>query len=93
MTSIKAHGSSCYTSCVKCLQTFYNAGYHHVLDWRLGVDIIKLMLDTSYDMGFASGLITPYADLKDVIDLAGTNTASAHNGVTYNSTTMELTES
>lgn len=93
MASIKAHASSCHTSCVKCLQTFYNAGYHHVLDWRLGVDIINLMLDTSYDMGFASGLTTPYADLKDVIDLAGTNTASAHNGVSYNSTMMELTDS
>lgn len=92
MNSIKAHASSCHTSCVKCLQTFYNAGYHHVLDWRLGVDIIKLMLDSGYDMGYSSGLTTPYADLKDVIDLAGKNTAAAHNGVVYDPITMELTD-
>jgi hypothetical protein len=92
MKSIKVHAPSCHTSCVKCLQTFYNAGYHHVLDWRLGVDIIKLMLDKGYDMGYASGLITPYADLKAVIDLAGNNTAAAHNNVVYDPTTMELTD-
>ena len=92
MKSIKVHAPSCHTSCVKCLQTFYNAGYHHVLDWRLGVDIIKLMLDKGYDMGYASGLITPYADLKAVIDLAGNNTAAAHNGVVYDPTTMEVTD-
>lgn len=92
MNSIKNHASSCHTSCVKCLQTFYNAGYHHILDWRLGVDIIKLMLDTNYEMGYASGLDTPYADLKALIDQAGINTAAAHNGVSYNPTTMELTD-
>jgi len=93
MQSIKNHATSCHTSCVKCLQTFYNAGYHHVLDWRLGVDIIKLMLDTGYDIGYASGLSTPYADLKAVIDQAGKNTAAAHNDVSYDPTTMELTDS
>lgn len=93
MNSIKTHASSCHTSCVKCLQTFYNSGYHHVLDWRLGVDVIQLMLNTGYDMGYASGLITPYGDLKDVIDQAGNNTAASHIGVSYNPTTMEITDS
>ena len=96
MQSIKNHAKSCHTSCVKCLQTFYNAGYHHVLDWRLGVDIIKLMLDASYDMGYPSGyasdLSTPYDDLKAVIDQAGKNTAAAHNGVSYDPETMKLTD-
>lgn len=76
MQSIKNHQKDCPTACVKCLQTFYNSGYHHVLDWRLGVDLIKLMLDSEYKMGWGN-YDTPYGDMRSIIDNAGNVAAMA----------------
>ena len=70
MQSIKSHANECSASCVKCLQTYQNAGYHHILDWRLGMDIIKLMLDSSYVMGKEDYYDTPYGDLFNQFKLA-----------------------
>lgn len=89
MQSIKNHQDHCQTACVKCLQTFYNAGYHHVLDWRLGIDVIKLMLDPSYSMGLGD-YKTPYGDLESMIDTAGKNAAAADIQVTYDSNNKTL---
>lgn len=89
MQSIKNHSDNCQTACVKCLQTFYNSGYHHVLDWRLGVDLIKLMLDQQYTMG-QNGFNTPYGDLESIIDIAGKNTDDADAQVSYNITEKSL---
>lgn len=82
MQSIKSHQDHCQTACVKCLHTFYNAGYHHVLDWRLGVDLIKLMLDPNYTMGY-NDFTTPYGDLESIIDIAGQGADEADSQVTY----------
>ncbi|MCQ2193730.1 MAG: DEAD/DEAH box helicase [Paludibacteraceae bacterium] len=90
MRSIKNHQKNCQTACVKCLQTFYNAGYHHVLDWRLGVDLIKLMLDPDYTMG-VDDYSTPYGDLADIIDVAGQGADHADSSVFYDNTKKELT--
>ena len=60
-----------------------NAGYHHVLDWRLGVDLIKLMLDNSYDMGYTDLDSTPYGDLREQMRIAGET-------VTRNNSLIEL---
>lgn len=70
MESIQNHEQECQTACVKCLQTYQNAGYHHVLDWRLGLDIIKLMLDQSYIMGHDDLDDTPYGDLRHQFEVA-----------------------
>ena len=71
LTAILSHRDQCSTSCPKCLRTYQNAGYHHVLDWRLGVDLIKLMLDDSYDMGYTDLDCTPYGDLREQMRIAG----------------------
>ena len=47
------HAQKCLTACQKCLKTYTNRGFHHVLDWRLGMGIISLMLDQNYDFGFS----------------------------------------
>ena len=70
MRSILNHAQECQTACVKCLQTYQNAGYHHVLDWRLGLDIIKLMLDPTYIMGHDDLDDTPYGDLRHQFEVA-----------------------
>lgn len=69
--AILHHKDECKTSCPKCLNTFYNRGLHHVLDWRLGMDIIKLMLDNTYDMGYSDLSNVVYGDLASVLNSVG----------------------
>ena len=59
------HRKECLTACQQCLMTYSNRGYHHVLDWRLGVGILRLMLDPNYDFGFDEGNQEKYEELKD----------------------------
>ena len=55
----------CLTACQKCLKTYNNRGFHHVLDWRLGVGIINLMLDKNYDFGLQTPQNHEYLELAD----------------------------
>lgn len=86
MQSIRNHAQECKTSCPKCLNTYYNRGLHHVLDWRLGMDVIKLLLDNTYEMGFNDLGKTPYGDLANVLNEIGNRVANANPGrLTYQS--------
>ena len=60
------HRNNCLTACQKCLLTYGNRGFHHVLDWRLGVGILRLMLDGTYDFGFDVSKRTSYRELEDL---------------------------
>lgn len=35
-------------ACYRCLHRYGNQAYHGLLDWRLGLDAIALLLDSSY---------------------------------------------
>lgn len=59
------HREHCLTACQQCLMSYNNRGFHHVLDWRLGVGILRLMLDESYDFGFSQDERIKYEELKD----------------------------
>lgn len=59
------HRHNCLTACQKCLLTYNNRGFHHVLDWRLGVGILRLMLDPTYDFGFTPSDRKRYGELED----------------------------
>ena len=59
------HRSNCLTACQKCLMSYNNRGFHHVLDWRLGVGILRLMLDKNYNFGFTENDRNEYEELKD----------------------------
>ena len=74
------HRKECKTACPHCLKVFNNSGLHHILDWRLGMDLIKLMLDEDYKMGLENvDLQTPYMDLKDQFDTAIQEVREAHS--------------
>lgn len=47
----KAHAEQCRTSCYKDLQNYRNLNYHGILDWRLGLGLIRVMNDSSYKVG------------------------------------------
>lgn len=59
------HRRDCLTACQKCLLTYSNRGFHHVLDWRMGVGLLRLMLDRNYDFGFREGDRWKYEEMKD----------------------------
>lgn len=40
------HGAGCDSSCYDCLRDYGNAGEHALLDWRLGLDLLRLACDT-----------------------------------------------
>ena len=42
-----AHSKSCVNSCHRCLREFGNMAYHPILDWRLGLDMAQLALDSN----------------------------------------------
>ncbi|MBU3660504.1 MAG: hypothetical protein FGM14_11565 [Flavobacteriales bacterium] len=60
----ESHLNECKTSCQKCLNAYDNAGYHHVLDWRLGIGLLRLMLDENFVFGFNSDINFP--ELQDL---------------------------
>lgn len=76
------HTSKCKTSCRTCLNTYGNQGLHHILDWRLGIDLIKLMLDSNYDMGLYDFAHTPYNDLSAIFDAVSNRVTKANRYVT-----------
>jgi hypothetical protein len=73
------HMEICKTSCQKCLNTYDNAGYHHVLDWRLGIGILRLMIDKDFKFGYDANL--DYPELKDLIELIN-NTSTTYGKIT-----------
>ena len=66
------HRKSCLTACQDCLLAYNNRGFHHVLDWRMGVGILRLMLDDSYDFGFSPASRKEFEELKDYDNILST---------------------
>lgn len=58
------HRKHCDSSCYQCLQMYRNMPYHGLLDWRLGVSLLRLMVDTNYKLG-TDGKFEAYPELKD----------------------------
>ena len=53
------HREQCLQGCYKCLHRYGNQPYHGLLDWRLGLDVIQLMLDPSSDAGLGGSFTGP----------------------------------
>jgi ATP-dependent helicase YprA (DUF1998 family) len=70
--SIIEHKQDCNSSCQKCLNTYGNSGYHHILDWRLGIGLLRLMKNASYSFGFIESeeINFELEDLKELINNA-----------------------
>ena len=66
--SIIDHKDSCYSSCQKCLNSYNNSGYHHVLDWRLGLGLIRLMKEKDYTFGLTN-INLDHKEITDVFDI------------------------
>lgn len=77
------HRHNCLTACQKCLLTYNNRGFHHVLDWRLGVGILRLMLDPTYDFGFTPSDRMRYMELEDWGHILEASADKCHLTSTY----------
>lgn len=44
------HGAACTSSCPGCLRNYENRFNHWALDWRLGLDVVDLVLGRSLDL-------------------------------------------
>ena len=77
------HSGSCKTSCQKCLNAYDNSAYHHILDWRLGLGLLRLMQNEAYQFGIDGDLNYPeLRDLKGIIKHVSNTYDTVHNNVT-----------
>lgn len=47
----KTHARECLTGCYRCLHRYGNQQYHGLLDWRLGLDVLRILMDPNYRCG------------------------------------------
>ena len=58
-----SHREKCQEACYDCLQVYRNMPYHGLLDWRLGITLLRLMTDEDYKAGSDGNL--RYPELED----------------------------
>lgn len=72
------HITDCDSSCYRCLKTYQNMPYHGLLDWRLGIALFRVMVDSSYKAG-ADGNFG-YPELKGWTDTAKERLVALNEG-------------
>ena len=45
------HDANCDSACYSCLQVYRNMPYHGLLDWRLGIALLRIIVDDDYKCG------------------------------------------
>jgi len=45
------HREKCKAACYRCLQRYGNRSYHGLLDWRLGLSVLRLMVEPNWRVG------------------------------------------
>jgi DEAD/DEAH box helicase domain-containing protein len=63
------HQQSCTDACYDCLKVYRNMNYHSLLDWRLGLSLLRSMSDANYKCG-TDGNFTPYIEINNWLDFA-----------------------
>ena len=51
----RPHMRRCETSCPDCLRHYRNMPYHGLLDWRLGLAVVRILADSSFQCGLFGG--------------------------------------
>jgi hypothetical protein len=91
------HASSCKASCPKCLNSYFNQDYHHILDWRLGLDLIHLMYDQNFDCGLTHKNIDfleeTKIEVKNVTQLGGKVITNSSIGMYEKEVEIDIDES
>lgn len=45
------HQADCDSACYSCLQVYRNMPYHGLLDWRLGIALLRIIVDQNFNCG------------------------------------------
>ena len=53
------HQKDCKSSCHLCLKAYRNINYHGLLDWRLGISLLKSFIDRNYKAGLDGNFREP----------------------------------
>jgi Lhr-like helicase len=64
-----SHIGRCKDACYDCLKVYRNMNYHSLLDWRLGVAMMRVLSDATYVCG-TDGNFNQYIELRDWIAFA-----------------------
>ncbi|NJL89202.1 MAG: DEAD/DEAH box helicase [Coleofasciculaceae cyanobacterium SM2_1_6] len=62
------HRQKCDSSCYDCLQQYRNMNYHGLLDWRLGMSLLRVLAKDNFSCGLDGSFDTP--DLDGWLDTA-----------------------
>ena len=62
------HREDCDSSCYSCLRNYRNMAYHGLLDWRLGISLLRSLQSTRFDCGLSGDFSLP--DLEGWHELA-----------------------
>ena len=66
----ESHMEECNDSCYKCLRVYRNMSFHPVLDWRLGISLLRMMANNDYDCGAEAGIFN-YPELTYCVERNG----------------------
>ena len=65
----RTHLDKCKDACYDCLKVYRNMNYHSLLDWRLGLAMLRLMQDPTYVCG-TDGNFNDFRELGNWLDFA-----------------------
>jgi len=57
------HIKNCTSACYNCLRVYRNMMYHPILDWRLGMSLLRILANKTYNCG-ADGVFNLDPELK-----------------------------
>ena len=61
-----SHLTTCDSACYDCLKGYRNMNYHSLLDWRLGLSMLRLLAEPGYLVGLNGDINQPqYPELRD----------------------------
>lgn len=63
------HQANCIDACYECLKVYRNMNYHSLLDWRLGLSMMRVFSDHTYTCG-ADGNFNQYIELNNWLSFA-----------------------
>jgi Lhr-like helicase len=86
----KIHQEKCDDSCYDCLKVFRNMNYHSLLDWRLGLSMLRLMSDSTYVCGSDGNF--NFVELQNWFEFAKKLCDSFYSSFYSNSQTAEISE-
>lgn len=72
MTSV-SHMATCETACPECLRHYRNMPFHGLLDWRLGLAVVRQLSDPSFACGLAPTPVPEFG--RNTTDAAWLDTA------------------